>query len=65
MLHVVAAVNRLEKLPVVVLTMPIGDPTVFGNLPVHEEMKTAVKNALDSGICNGYGPAQGTMHKSM
>ena len=39
--------------------MPTGDPTVFGNLPVHEAMKQAVKDALDSGTCNGYGPAQG------
>lgn len=34
---------------------------MFGNLPVHEEMKKAVKDAVDSGSCNGYGPAQGTM----
>jgi len=36
-----------------------GDPTVFGNLPVHDVMKQAVKDAVDSGTCNGYGPAQG------
>ena len=43
--------------------MPTGDPTVFGNLPVHEAMKQAVKDALDSGTWNGYGPAQGMIHK--
>jgi len=32
---------------------------VFGNLPVHDVMKQAVKDAVDSGTCNGYGPAQG------
>ena len=33
---------------------------MFGNLPVHDAMKQAVKNAVDSDIYNGYGPAQGT-----
>ena len=36
-----------------------GDPTVFGNLPVDQAMKEAVKKAVDSGNYNGYGPAQG------
>ena len=40
-------------------SLSTGDPTVFGNLPVHEVMKQAVKDALDSGTWNGYGPAQG------
>lgn len=40
-----------------------GDPTVFGNLPVHEAMKQAVKDAVDSGVFNGYGPAQGIVHE--
>ena len=38
-----------------------GDPTVFGNLPVDEAMKEAVKKAVDSGSYNGYGPAQGVV----
>ena len=33
---------------------------MFGNLPVHEAMKQAVKDSLDSDVFNGYGPAQGT-----
>ena len=37
----------------------IGDPTFFGNLPVHKLMKEAVKDAVDSDQFNGYGPAQG------
>ena len=36
-----------------------GDPTFFGNLPVHKLMKEAVKDAVDSEKFNGYGPAQG------
>lgn len=39
-----------------------GDPTVFGNLPVHEAMKEAIKKALDSGSYDGYGPAQGIIY---
>ena len=42
-----------------------GDPTVFGNLPVHDVMKQAVKDAVDSGTCNGYGPAQGIQCNSV
>ena len=60
MLWLMAIISAgLEKPPVVVLTMPTGDPTVFGNLPVDKAMKEAVKKALDSDTCNGYGPAQG------
>lgn len=36
---------------------------MFGNLPVHEVMKQAVKNAVDADSFNGYGPAQGIGHK--
>ena len=39
---------------------PTGDPTFFGNLPVHQVMKEAVKEAVDSDNFNGYGPAHGT-----
>jgi len=38
-----------------------GDPTVFGNLPVHDVMKQAIKDAVDTGTYNGYGPAQGSL----
>ena len=34
---------------------------MFGNLPVHEVMKQAVKDAIDSDAFNGYGPAQGIL----
>ena len=37
----------------------IGDPTCFGNLPIHKLMKEAVKDAVDSEKFNGYGPAYG------
>ena len=36
-----------------------GDPTFFGNLPVHKLMKEAVKDAVDSEKFNGYGPCHG------
>ena len=36
-----------------------GDPTVFGNLPLCQEMLDAVSNSLESGKFNGYGPAIG------
>jgi len=39
----------------------IGDPTFAGNLPVHQIMKEAVKEAVDSDKFNGYGPAHGTL----
>ena len=41
-----------------------GDPTFFGNLPVHQMMKEAVKEAVDSDQFNGYGPAHGTVYTS-
>ena len=34
---------------------------MFGNLPLHEAMKQAVKDSLDSDVFNGYGPAQGSI----
>ncbi|XP_065915330.1 tyrosine aminotransferase-like isoform X2 [Dysidea avara] len=52
--------RKLEQNPQKnLVSLSIGDPTVFGNLPVHDVMKQAVKDAVDSGTCNGYGPAQG------
>ena len=41
-------------------TYAIGDPTFAGNLPVHQVMKEAVKEVVDSDNFNGYGPAHGT-----
>ncbi|XP_065913498.1 tyrosine aminotransferase-like isoform X2 [Dysidea avara] len=43
------------------LNLSIGDPTFFGNLPVHQVMKEAVKEAVDSDNFNGYGPAHGLL----
>ena len=42
--------------------MYIGDPTSFGNLPVHKLIKEAVKDAVDSEEFNGYGPAHGIQY---
>ncbi|KAM8775618.1 tyrosine aminotransferase [Rhynchonycteris naso] len=41
------------------ITLSIGDPTVFGNLPTDPEIIQAMKDALDSGKCNGYAPSIG------
>lgn len=41
------------------ISLSIGDPTVFGNLGPSEEMKEAVKKSLDSGKSNGYAPSVG------
>jgi len=41
------------------VAMSVGDPTVFGNLPLCQEMLDAVSNSLESGKFNGYGPAIG------
>ncbi|GAB1293645.1 Tyrosine aminotransferase [Apodemus speciosus] len=42
-----------------VISLSIGDPTVFGNLPTDPEVTQAVKDALDSGKYNGYAPSIG------
>ncbi|XP_065913496.1 tyrosine aminotransferase-like isoform X3 [Dysidea avara] len=39
----------------------VGDPTFFGNLPIHQVMKKAVKEVVDSDNFNGYGPAHGLL----
>ncbi|NXC25277.1 ATTY aminotransferase, partial [Campylorhamphus procurvoides] len=41
------------------ISLSLGDPTVFGNLPTNDEVTRAVKEVLDSGQCNGYAPSVG------
>ncbi|KAM8985610.1 tyrosine aminotransferase [Guaruba guarouba] len=41
------------------ISLSLGDPTVFGNLPTNSEVTRAVKEVLDSGRCNGYAPSVG------
>merc|ERR550534_1644771 len=44
-----------------VISLSIGDPTVFGNLLPAKEVVDAVHAALDSQKCNGYGPSTGSV----
>ncbi|PKU35302.1 tyrosine aminotransferase [Limosa lapponica baueri] len=41
------------------ISLSLGDPTVFGNLPTNDEVTLAVKEVLDSGRYNGYAPSVG------
>ncbi|XP_042741778.1 tyrosine aminotransferase isoform X3 [Lagopus leucura] len=41
------------------ISLSLGDPTVFGNLPTNDEVTRAMKEALDSGHYNGYAPSVG------
>ncbi|GAB0195342.1 tyrosine aminotransferase [Grus japonensis] len=41
------------------ISLSLGDPTVFGNLPTNDEVTRAVKEVLDSGHYNGYAPSVG------
>ena len=41
------------------ISLSIGDPTVFGNLKPAKEIVEAVKISLESGVNNGYGPSTG------
>ncbi|NXA54262.1 ATTY aminotransferase, partial [Nothocercus julius] len=41
------------------ISLSLGDPTVFGNLPTNDEVTQAVKEVLDSGRYNGYAPSVG------
>ncbi|XP_076204955.1 tyrosine aminotransferase isoform X2 [Aptenodytes patagonicus] len=41
------------------ISLSLGDPTVFGNLPTNDEVTRAVKEVLDSGRYNGYAPSVG------
>lgn len=43
------------------ISLSIGDPTVFGNLPPHENMLTAVEESLRSSKHNGYALAIGNL----
>ena len=36
------------------ITLSVGDPTIFGNLKIAKETKQAVLNAVNSENCNGY-----------
>merc|ERR1712088_720708 len=43
------------------ISLSIGDPTVFGNLLPAKEVVDALHKALDSQKCNGYGPSTGAL----
>jgi len=43
------------------ISLSIGDPTVFGNLLPAKEVVQALHTALDSQKCNGYGPSTGSV----
>ncbi|XP_072350698.1 tyrosine aminotransferase-like, partial [Scyliorhinus torazame] len=46
---------RIEPNPdKAMISLSIGDPTVFGNLPTDNKVLQAMKNAVDSGKFNGY-----------
>ena len=42
-----------------VISLSIGDPTIFGNLLPHENMLTSIEKSLRSNKHNGYAPAVG------
>jgi len=41
------------------IALSIGDPTTFGNLPPADEVLEAMKQVIDGGRYNGYGPSVG------
>lgn len=41
------------------IRLSLGDPTVYGNYPIHNHVNQSVMNAISSGDFNGYGPAHG------
>ena len=41
------------------ISLSIGDPTVFGNLEPSETITKAVTQSVQSGKCNGYAPSSG------
>ena len=59
MLYIIASYMQLIKPSTGSYITHIGDPTFFGNLPVHKLMKQAVKDAVDSDKFNGYGSTHG------
>lgn len=57
-----AIVDKMKLTPkegLEMIRLSIGDPTVFGNYPIHENVRKAVVNAVESGKYDGYGPAHG------
>lgn len=48
--------NPAKKL----ITLSVGDPTIFGNLRIAEETKQAVLNAVNAEKCNGYSLTYGS-----
>ncbi|XP_078061046.1 tyrosine aminotransferase [Mustelus asterias] len=51
---------RIEPNPdKAMISLSIGDPTVFGNLPTDDKVLQAMKNAVDSGRFNGYASSIG------
>ena len=55
-------VDKMKLVPkegLEMIRLSIGDPTVFGNYPIHESVRTAVADAVKSGKYDGYGPAHG------
>ena len=44
-----------------VISLSIGDPTIFGNLLPHENMISAMEESLRSHKHNGYAPAVGEL----
>merc|ERR1719167_2149557 len=41
------------------ISLSIGDPTTFGNLKPSKVVVDAVKDSLEAGLNNGYGPSTG------
>lgn len=47
--------NPAKKL----LSLGLGDPTIFGNMDTHEVVSKAVVRQIELKSCNGYPPASG------
>jgi len=43
------------------IPLSIGDPTVFGNMPVHKFVRESLHKVIDSGKCDGYFNASGSV----
>ena len=41
------------------ISLSIGDPTVFGNLKPSKNVIDAIASSVNSGKCNGYAPSTG------
>lgn len=44
-----------------VISLSIGDPTIFGNFKVHDSIEESLVKHIKSGKSNGYAPAHGTV----